>query len=140
MTQDRAGRRLDVELGEHAEVDDLGDPAAEARSVLGRLGCRRVDANALGSNRHAHRLAGADVRAGGDDDTLAFPVATHGEVPDELGHDQVEGVQRADEVGHERRLRVIVDLARTPVCSTRPAFMTAIRSDIASASSWSCVT
>jgi hypothetical protein len=27
-----------------------------------------------------------------------------------------------------------------PICSTRPAFMTAMRSLIVSASSWSCVT
>ncbi len=91
MAQDRACGSLDVELGEHAEVDDLGDPAAEPRPVLGRRNGRGIDADALGPDGDAHRLAGPHVRAGGDDDTLAVAVATDGEVPDELGHDQSRG-------------------------------------------------
>ena len=47
----------------------------------------------------------------------------------------------ADEAGDEGRRRALVDLlGDRPTCSTRPRFITAIRSLIVSASSWSWVT
>ena len=52
----------------------------------------------------------------------------------------LQNVDLADEVGDEARARAVVDLGRAPTCSTLPWFITAMRSVMASASSWSWVT
>ena len=46
----------------------------------------------------------------------------------------------AEKVGDEERLGVLVHVLCAPTCSMCPPFITARRSDIVSASSWSCVT
>ena len=91
-----------------------------------------------GPRRVAHRRA---CRANRHDDPLALAEARHRVPADDLVHGQLERVQRADEVGDERR-RADARRSRAGRRSARrwPPFMTAIRSDIASASSWSCVT
>ena len=49
-------------------------------------------------------------------------------------------VRHAEEVGHEGRRRFLVQVLRRPDLLDPPAFITAMRSHMVSASSWSCVT
>ena len=53
---------------------------------------------------------------------------------------RVHQVGHAQEVGDEQRLGILVDVLRSADLLDLPPFMTASRSDIVSASSWSCVT
>jgi hypothetical protein len=61
---------------------------------------------------------------------IPFPRADHA----------FEQIGRADEARDKRRRRPLVDLARRGDLLDAPARITAMRSEIASASSWSCVT
>ena len=64
VAKDRACGGLDLELGEHAEVDDLGDLAGEAGAILRWRGRDRVDADLLGADgrRGSRRLRGCRSR------------------------------------------------------------------------------
>ena len=133
----RAG--LEVELCVHPEEDDLGDPPLQPRLSGWRSAAAGRSARARGELRPGRRRL-PRARAGRRDHPFALAEPHHRVVADELVDRELERVQRADEVGDERRRRVLVDLARAADLLDRPPFMTAIRSDIASASSWSCVT
>ena len=112
MADDAAGGGVDVELRVHPEVDELGDRAPELRSVAGRRALDGADLHVLGPNRDANRLANRMPSFDRGDDSFSIGEAGDAVIADELVDFQLEGVERADEVGDERRLRPFVDLTR----------------------------
>ncbi len=110
----RPALRVDVELRVHAEIDDLGDRPLQPRPPVGAAALDRPDLDALGAHRHAERVARAGFGADRHDDALALAEPHDRARADELVDRQLERVERADEVGHERGARMLVDLARAP--------------------------
>ena len=80
----RPGRRVDVELRVHPEVDDLRDRAARDASRRPARPRPRPELYVLGPHRDAHRVAGLRCPCRGDDHALAVAEPRHRVVADEL--------------------------------------------------------
>src|SRR5205085_5282991 len=113
MTGHAAHAGVDVELHVHAEINDLFERPVEPRSPVTRRTAVRGDLDPLRPRRDPQGVAGANPVAHRDDDALVLAEARQCEAADELADVDGERVQRADEVSDERRLWMLVDLART---------------------------
>jgi hypothetical protein len=101
-----------VELRVHPQEDDLGDRALQPRAAVEQRASHRFDLHALGAHGDAHALACPMAGADGHDEALRLSEPHHRVDADELVDPQLERVEGADEVGHEGRVRPLVDLAR----------------------------
>ena len=111
----------DVELRVHAQIDDLGDRPFEPGAARGRLALHGPDVDALGAHRYPQRVAGPRTLFDGDDHALIVTDSHHGVRPDDFVDRHVDRVERADEVGHEGRLGMLVDLSRAADLLDAPA-------------------
>ena len=124
-----------------AEVDRALDDALDARAGRRRAGLARQRRSAASPGRTTAwqrspaarpSVVGVDLEAGVEADRAAAAGRR-----DVAGHQVGDADEAGDEGGASGARR---RPPASPICSTRPRFMTAIRSDIVSASSWSWVT
>ena len=122
-------------------------PRASARKALGRAaGSRRLRDSAICSGRTltVDLLAGRDRRRRSARCAPSWRCSRRGRsrpCPSDARRTvPVEEIRLADEIGDVAVGRLVVELARLPICTMRPSRMMQTRSLIDSASSWSCVT
>ena len=146
--------RLDSEVPHDVHRQVRGDVQVRTQDVHRRremIAHKLHDANVdLEDVRGRGRFANHDIfRSHADRDLGAGGIGQIAPKPENgattirrAGVDQFafDEVHPADEIGDERRRRLAVDIVRRANLLDRPLFITTIRSDIVSASSWSCVT
>ena len=98
----------------------------------------QLEPDALGPDHELDRAAGREIPALRTQ-LEGIEAKAAGAAPRPVG-DGVHDVRDADEVGDEGGRRGLVDAPRVAELLDAPVDITAIRSDIVSASSWSCVT
>ena len=132
----------DDELGRHALVHDVDDGTGDRAQLAPRPARLGDDAQLLGPYRERDLVAEADraVGGGGDEETVAGRGRDLEEIAGPAGDLGLDDVRRPDEAGDEAGGRPLVDVFGEADLLDLPCDITAMRSLITSASSWSCVT